>query len=179
MKISDWTVLIAIVGSLGFFNLPLLAQDTNFSGAWALDVEASELPQPSSGRGGGGRRGSGGRGPGAGPTSLTITQTDRTLTMSQTGRDGQSRTVTYQLDASESTNPGPRGGNLTTLSSWKGRTLVTEGSQEISTQRGNFTFELVEHRSLSNDGQTMTVQTTRSTPRGDRSVSLVYRKDNN
>ena len=175
MRMKSAVVFVALVGLVTLFHVPATAQGVNFSGTWTLDGDASELPQMPGGRGG--RGGGGGRGPGGpgGAASVTITQSDGTLTMSQAGRGGQSRTVTYQLDGSESSNAGPRG-DLTTTSSWDGTTLVTTGSQEMSTQFGEFTIALVEHRSLSDDGQTMTVKTTRTTPRGDIAATLVYRK---
>ncbi len=59
---------------------------------------------------------------------------------------------------------------------WDGAALVTEGSQQLSTPRGDFSFDLIERRSLSDDGQTMTVESTRTMPFGDVTVTLVYTK---
>ena len=65
---------------------------------------------------------------------------------------------------------------MTTMSSWDGAALVTAGSQTVSTPRGELTLETQERRTLSSDGQTMTVASIRTTPRGDIAITLVYRK---
>ena len=67
-------------------------------------------------------------------------------------------------------------GTLTVSASWDGAVLVTEGTQSIETGRGNFSFDITEQRTLSSDGQTLTLETTRVTPRGDQAFRLVYRK---
>ncbi len=154
----------------------VLAQGTDFTGTWELDQDASAFPDFGGGRGG--RRGGfGGRGGGpamgAGLT-LIITQTDSRLTVEQQSDRG-SRTLTYHLDGTESTNSGPRG-EQTTTSQWDGESLVSEGTMEMSTPRGDFSMEFVERRTLSDDGQTMTVKATRVTPRGDITTTLVYTK---
>ena len=124
----------------------------------------------------GGRRqdGRGGPGGGAAPT-LVIVQTATMLIVEQQSDRG-SRAVTYRLDGEESTNSGPRG-EQTTRSRWDGAALVTEGTQAMSTPRGDFSLELTERRTLSADGQTLTIEATRSTPRGDIDTTLVYRRE--
>ncbi len=171
---------------------PAAAQGTDFSGTWRLDADASELPDFGGGRrlgggrgfGGGGRGLGGGRGPGGGgggglglggARTLVIVQTGAMLIVEQqTGRG--SRAVTYRLDGEESTSSGPRG-EQTSRSRWDGAALVTEGAQSVDTPRGSFTLEFSERRTLSADGATMTVETTRSTPRGDIDTTLVYRRE--
>lgn len=173
-----------------------VAQPPDFSGTWNLDRDASEFPQPGAfpgrgggrggfggGRGGFGGGGGGGRGfagPGGGglggaAESLVITQTGETLTIDQWSSRG-ARTLHYRLDGQPSTNPGPRG-EVTTTSRWDGALIVTEGSQEVSTPRGDFSIDLVERRSLSADGRTMTVASTRTLPFGDIAITLVYRRE--
>jgi len=159
---------------------PLEAQDADFSGTWNLDRDASEFPQEpaSGGRGGRGRGGGGGRNGGfggGGPATITIAQAGGQFAMTREA-GGQSQTVTYRLDGSASENSGPRGGMTTTMSSWDGAALVTQGSRTMSTLRGAFTLETQERRTLSDDGQTMTVASTRTTPRGEIATTLVYRK---
>ena len=156
---------------------PVQAQGTDFSGTWRLDAGASEFPD-FQGRGGGGRRGGGGgprggRGGGAAAT-LVIVQTAEMLIVEQQSDRG-SRAITYRLNGDESTNPGP-GGAQTTRTRWDGAALVTEGTMEMSTPRGDFSMGLTERRTLSDDGQTLTVASTRSTPRGDVNLNLVYRR---
>ena len=154
---------------------PAAAQGTDFSGTWHLDADASELPDI----GGGGRLFGGGRrqggGPAGGARTLVIVQTPAMLIIEQQSDRG-SRAATYRLDGEESTNSGPRG-EQTARSRWDGAALVTEGTQSASTPLGNFTVEFAERRTLSADGQTMTVEATRSTRRGDIDSTLVYRRE--
>ena len=156
---------------------PAAAQGPDFSGTWRLDAGASELPDFGGGGRrlfGGGRRGGGGGGLG-GVATLVIVQTPAMLIIEQQSGRG-SRAVTYRLDGEESTSSGPRGAQ-TTRSHWDGAALVTEGTQSVSTPRGDFSLEFTEWRTLSADGQTMTVEASRSTPRGDIDTTLVYRRE--
>ena len=163
---------------------PAPAQQPDFSGTWLLDRDASEIPEFGGGRGGG-RRGGPGRG-GAGrrggpggfggaAATLVITQSSDVLTIEQRTPRG-SRSVGYRLDGSESTSPGPRG-DLVTTSSWDGATLLTVGTMERSTPRGDFSMDIIEQRSLSADGLTLTVQSVRMLPFGEMASTLVYRKE--
>ena len=142
------------------------AQGTDFNATWQLDQGASEFPQLRLGRGGGSRIAAG--------LTLVITQTDNVLTMEHQLERGN-RILTYYLDGSESTNSGPRG-EQTTTSQWDGARLVTEGTMDVSTPRGTFSLELFERHTLSRDGQTLTIETTRVTPRGDITTTLIYTK---
>ena len=67
---------------------------------------------------------------------------------------------------------------MTTTSRWDGVALVTEGTNVVSTPRGELTLDIHERRTLSPDGQTMTVESTRITPRGELNATVVYRKSN-
>lgn len=158
---------------------PAAAQGTDFSGTWRLDADASELPDIGGGGrlfgGRGGRRQGGGGGPAGGARTLVIVQTPAMLIIEQQSDRG-SRAATYRLDGEESTNSGPRG-EQTARSRWDGAALVTEGTQSVSTRRGDFSLEFTEWRTLSADGQTMTVESVRSTPRGDIETTLVYRRE--
>ena len=159
---------------------PAAAQGTDFSGTWRLDADASELPDfGDGGRGfggrGAGRQGGGGGGFGGGARTLVIVQTPAMMIVEQQTARG-SRAATYRLDGEESTNSGPRG-EQTARSRWDGAALVTEGTQSVSTPRGDFSLEFTEWRTLSADGGTMTVESVRSTPRGDIETTLVYRRE--
>ena len=107
--------------------------------------------------------------------TVTIMQDGERLVVEQTARE-RSRTVSYWLDGRTSTNDMGRG-TFTSTSSWEGAALVTEGSLSMTTPRGDFTIEQVEHRSLSSDGRSMTVQSSRRTPRGEVETTLVYRRN--
>lgn len=158
-------ILVALIGT------PVEAQDVDFSGTWTLDRDSSDIPERRA-RGSRGRRGGNG---GGGPAATTISHTDGELVMEVQLGD-QSQKLTYRLDGSTSQNAGPRGGATSTISSWDDAALVTEGSQTVSTPRGEFVIEIQERRTLSNNGQTMTVFSTRTTPRGEIKTTLVYRK---
>ncbi len=157
---------------------PAAAQGTDFSGTWRLDADASELPDFGGGGrrlfGGGRQQGGGGGGLGGAPT-LVIVQTPAMLIIEQQSDRG-SRAVTYRLDGEESTNSGPRGAQ-TTVSRWDGAALVTEGTIEVETRLRDFSIAVTERRTLSADGQTMTIAATRTTPRGDVDSTLVYRRE--
>ena len=165
-------VLLAVVTALvlgGPIPSVAYAQGTDFSGTWTLDRDASDLPQGRSGRGG--RRG----GPGmAVAATIVITQSNSELIIKQQG-ERTNRSITYRLDGSQTTNARPRG-NMTTASRWNGAVLVTTGSQQFSTPRRDFTAEFTERRTLSNHGQTMTIESTRRTPRGNITTTLIYDK---
>ena len=140
------------------------AQEVDFSGTWTLDLDASELPE----RPRGGRFGQGG-------ATVVVAQSDTELRMRQEGGGG-SRTVTYALDGRRSTNETPLG-PTTTTSRWEGSALVIEGDQELSTPAGAFTITLVQRQTLSDERQTMTLQSIRSTTRGDIEATLVFRRE--
>ena len=176
-RVLTLATIVAIVTLIGAPATSATAQGADFSGTWNLDRDSSELPQGRGGRGaGGGGRGGGGRGGRGGQMAetLVIGQTATSVTVEQQ-LGGLSRTVEYALDGSETTVEAGRG-TLTVTASWDGTTLVTEGTQSIETGRGNFTLDITERRTLSSDGQTLTVETIRGTPRGNQEFRLVYRK---
>ncbi|MGE5815125.1 MAG: hypothetical protein ACM36C_11605 [Acidobacteriota bacterium] len=148
------------------FAVAVFAQKApDFSGAWALDMSKSEMPQMGGGRGMGG---------GMGEMTVTIKQTADTLTIDQKMGE-MSRTVTYKLDGTESTNQGMRGGEVKSTSKWDGDKLVTESTQTVNGPNGEMTVKSKEVRSLAADG-TMVVETTRETPRGTNTSKLVFKK---
>ena len=180
MRFATLVVAIALAALVA---APAQAQTPDFSGTWRLDRDASDIPDrgagPRGGRGGGPGRGARrGGGPGAfgGPAAtLVITQSADLLTIEQqTPRGG--RAVSYRLDGGESTSAGPRG-DLVTSSSWDGPTLLTVGTMQMSTPRGEFSMDIIEQRSLSADGRTFTVQSVRMLPFGEVASTLVYRKE--
>lgn len=178
-----FTTLVVAIALAALVAAPAQAQTPDFSGTWRLDREASDMPDrgagPRGGRGGGPGRGARrGGGPGAfgGPAAtLVITQSADLLTIEQqTPRRG--RAVSYRLDGGESTSAGPRG-DLVTSSSWDGPTLLTVGTMQMSTPRGEFSMDIIEQRSMSADGRTLTVQSVRMLPFGEVGSTLVYRKE--
>ena len=180
------STLVLAVALCALVAMPAGAQTPDFSGTWRLDRDASDMPErgagPRGGRGGGpggraGRRGGpGGPGGFGGPAAtLVITQSADLLAIEQQTPRGN-RSVSYRLDGGESTSAGPRG-DLVTTSSWDGATLLTVGTMEISTPRGDFSMDIIEQRSLSADGRTLTLQSVRMLPFGEVASTLVYRKE--
>ncbi len=171
-----------VAGALTTLIAAPAAAQTDFSGTWQLDRDASDIPGRGTGFGGGraGPRRGGGRpgGPGGfggAAERLVITQSPDLLTIEGRTPRG-SRSITYRLDGNESSSSGPRAA-LVTTSSWDGPTLLTVGTMQMSTPRGDFSMDLVEQRSLSADGRTLTVQSVRMLPFGEVASTLVYRKE--
>ncbi len=167
-------ILAAILALIGAPAAFVSAQGTDFSGTWQLDRDASDIPEGrGGGGGGGGGRGRGGFGAMTAET-LMISQSEASVTIEQS-QGNRSQRVEYALDGTETTIEQGRG-TLTVTASWDGGTLVTSGTQEMETPRGNVSLELTELRTLSADGQTLVIESTRGTPRGERTMTLVYRR---
>src|SRR5207247_3592228 len=162
------------------FSLALMAAAVNLSGTWVRDKDKSDAPR--FGPGGGGAGGGGGQG---GPPDITlvIRQTDNDLQITRKfSRRGQERSVEqkFTLDGQENTNTGGMGragsGELKSKSKWNKDSLVIEGTQKVSSPRGDFEVQVKEEFSLSADGKTLTVHTTRNTPMGENTMKQVFNK---
>jgi hypothetical protein len=156
-------VFVALLAFVLALPAMALAQQPNFSGKWAQDMEKSD-PAP---------QGMGGRGP-AGRQSYTIAQTATELTIERETPNGVMKSV-YKLDGSESVNPGGRGGEVKSKTKWDGAKLVTTSVQTMNMQGNEVTIESTETRSLEADG-TMTVVTVRKTPNGETTRKVVFKK---
>jgi hypothetical protein len=141
------------------------AQDhPDFSGTWKLNQIKSDAAPGRGGQMGGPRE-----------ITLTITQTADLLTIEQ-AMGQNSRKVEYKLDGSESTNPGMRGGESKSTAKWDGKSLVIETTATFDGPNGSMTVKTKEVRTLSDDGKTMTVTTTRDTQQGTRTSKTVFDK---
>jgi len=129
----------------------------NFSGTWKLNAEKSD---PMGGGGGGGGMGGGM----AMAAPITITQTDATLTVVRTVND-QPQTSFYKLDGTESTNTSARGESKS-KARWEGESLVIETSSSFNGPNGAMTINSKDVRTLSADGKTMTIVSTRPNREG-------------
>jgi hypothetical protein len=153
----------------------------DFSGTWVMDRDRSDPPNMGpggpGGPGGGGAGGAGGPGGPGGPGggNLTIVQGKADLKIEREGRDG-AVTSSYALDGTESKNPGMRGGESRSKTHWDGDALVTEGQQTMDTPNGAVTMDFKDVRRLSDGGKTMTVESTRTSPRGTTTRKVVYTK---
>jgi hypothetical protein len=188
---------IAVTFAAAFFWAALaLAPDesVDLSGTWLLDKSRSDAPSmgrgesrsglPGTGfpgsRGGGipgaGRPGGGGQG----DVTLVVEQTPQELTLTRTitvDSKEQSFTQTFAMDGSESVNPTPRGeGESRSNAAWKKQKLVIEGTQKVATPRGEMEMGFREEFSLADDGRSLVLQATRSTPKGQVSMKQVFTK---
>ncbi len=155
------------------FDLSAIA-GADFTGSWTLNEEASDLPprgdgrhgqQPAGVRSGGGpdeRGGPGGRGGPPPPMrSMTITQTDSTITVSDERHarviftDGRTETIALRDGKS---------GEI--LAGWDGATLVIQQSMEDGPSA-------VERWSL-NEANQLVVAVEADGPMGEKTITLVY-----
>lgn len=144
---------------------------TNFAGTWNQIVDPAQ--QQAAAGGGGGRRGGGGGG-GLGPT-FTVTQDDKTLTISRTTQAGEFKTV-YNLDGSDSKNTMPgRGGQpgmeQISKAKWEGANLVVTRTQQM----GENSVEIKQTFSVGADG-VLTIETSRPGQDGTPMVTKVQYK---
>lgn len=150
--------------------LALAAAPVDMSGTWILDPSRSELPRAAASATPPDAADAAGQ-----PLTLVLVQNAEALTITREGRRGTS-TVVLAFDGREMDTTGPRGGSLTMRSSWQGTTLVSEGRQEMETPKGRVSVDIREERSLSADGQTLTVKSITRGPRGETSRTMVFRK---
>jgi hypothetical protein len=154
--------LLTLAAAVPFLGVSAQAHP-DFSGTWKINaIKSDAMP---------GRRG---QEMDISQMLLTITQTEETLTIAQTGA-GPERTMTYYLDGRETKNPGPRGEMISTTT-WDDGKLVTDGSMTMQTPRGEMTMTMHEVRSLNKDGTEMTVSTTMDTPMGKRTQKRVFER---
>ena len=170
IRILTATALLATVALR-----PALAQGDkkpDFSGTWKVNTEKSDP------MGGGGGAAAGGASAGLSPRPMgptTITQSATELIIS-TSMGDQTRKFTYSLDGKETTNPGMRGGETKSKAHWDGNSLVIENTGTMKGPNGDVTVTSKEVHTLSEDGKTMTVVTTRTTPNGEQTTKRVYDK---
>ena len=103
---------------------------------------------------------------------MTIKQSATELTIDRTIADG-SQTAVYKLDGSASTNtigPGP----ATSKATWDGARIVIATTQTMQGRGGEITIESKDV--YSREGDTLIVETTRTTPFGTTNRKLVYTK---
>jgi hypothetical protein len=169
-------VVVALSAALAVPALVLAQAKADLAGTWTFDEAKSDpAPAPPGGGGGGGGRGGGGGGGrmgGGTPTKLVITQTGAELTVESTLANG-AQTAVYKLDGSESVNKMGMG-EAKSKASWDGANLVIAGKQAISTPQGDFEIDTKDVYSVA--GSTLTVTTSRTTPRGEITRKLVFNK---
>lgn len=166
---------LAAVAAISLLAGPLLAQKPDFSGTWKLNTEKSDpIAAPPGGDAAAGGQRPGGMG-GMRPSELFITHSDSKMVIEQKMAD-RTTLLTYYLDGRESKNPGMRGNEMATKSTWAENTIVTDGENTFTTPMGSMTIKSHEVRSMSEDGKSMTIVSTATTPRGEMTRKTVYDK---
>jgi hypothetical protein len=83
---------------------------------------------------------------------------------------------TFKLDGSESVLRGARNGEMRAKTSWRDAKLVIEGTEKATTKRGEVEMKVVEEWSLADDGKVLTIKTTRTGRKRDRTVTQVFNR---
>ena len=154
----------------------------DFSGAWVRDNGKSD-PVPntmywltrSTDTGGGGGRGRGGPGGGRGaaPAPMTVQQSASSLQVT----DPQGAVRKYALDGKPFTMVMDTGVQKATITAkLQGDTLVIGTTEPYGGMPGNATLEVKDVWSLSPDGKTLTITTTRTVPAMQKTYKQVYNR---
>jgi hypothetical protein len=151
-----------------------------FTGTWVLDRAQSQLPNRGPhGKGGAGTTDQQGPPP---AVKLIVEQQGNTLKATRSfARGSHERAIseTFVADGTERTEQSPRGGSSVTKATLGGDRLVvskthTRPAKDQGQPARTFTRESV--WTLSQDGRTLTIDTTMHTPRGDRTMKTVFTK---
>jgi hypothetical protein len=146
----------------------------NFSGTWALNAEKSTFGQGAGGPGGQATQGQGQRG-GFGGGNFIAKQEANLLTVERT-RGDQTVTSKYTLDGKESVNTTGRGESKSTATwSADGKTLTIVTTRTFERDGQSTTMKTTEAWTLTSPS-VLTVNTTSSTPNGERKNTMVYDK---
>lgn len=136
----------------------LAGAPVDFSGTWTLDpahsdmgmtmppAMAAKMPQ----------------------VTVVVTQTANQVTVERQ----RGEKAVYNLDGTPSINPLPGGGQSTTVLHWEGSVLK---GKTVSTIQGK-PMELLDERTLSADGKTMTVKVFHQNAGGPKTQTLIYTK---
>jgi hypothetical protein len=188
IKIFQTTLSVMIMSAFLFMPLTVNGQagKANFSGTWAFNAEKSNMGQPPQGQPGQGQppqgqpgQGMGMRG-GFGGGNFVAKQEATLLTVDRTRPDQngtpQTTTSKYTLDGKESVNTSPMG-DAKSIATWaadgKSLTIVTTRTFERDGQ--SMTMKSTEVWSLTSP-TALSIVTTRTTPNGDRTTTMVYDK---
>jgi len=137
---------------------------TNFTGTWAINEEKSNL----------------GDGPRMGGGDITAKQDGNILTVERTftNRDGQTMTsnMKYTLDGKESLNTSQRGDSKS-IAAWSadGKTLTISTTRTFNMNGETRNIQSVEVWTMI-DPKTINIQSTMTTPNGERKLTMVYDK---
>lgn len=189
------TVVLATAGLA-----PAVAQVTDFSGTWQIERLIAPSIAPGEGAAPGtvatiARGGSLGIGLSGGfgsvgqlvksrpPDRLVIAQTALELRIEETWlasveSGSYHRSSVHRLDGTETKHVIP-GGQMTTTTAWKDGTLLTTGLRELRGGRGGGFGgggQVIEARSLSADGQVLTIESTSRSRFGESTTTFIFRR---
>ena len=140
--LATWVVAVALM-------VPVVGMPdtkTDFSGTWEMDLARSESAHS---------------GDSQGPVTVVIKQTTSDISV-ETRREGQSETLVYRMDGSETEKPAPDNGPYKWRARWDGPKLITETHRNINSTA----VTVLEVRSLSDNGKEMTVNRTLTVQHG-------------
>jgi hypothetical protein len=165
-KFFPMSVLVIICSLLLIPSTSFAQGDVDLSGKWTLNESKSDLGE--------GRRFS--------ASKMTITQEKKSITIERTraGRDGEERTSSESITLDGKENVTETDNRKTTsMATWSDdkTTLTIKSAIEIDRQGEIMEMNRAEVLTLDEDGNVLKIQADSSTPRGDRSVTLVYEKE--
>lgn len=142
------TLLTITVTVLALFTQGLATAGTNpdFSGTWKMDMVRSESAHS---------------GVPSEPVTLVIKQTPAELSI-ETRRGGQTETLVYRLDGSESQKPAEDNGPFQWRARWEGTKLVTETHRNVN----RATVTITEALSVDRKAKELTVDRTLTVQHG-------------
>ena len=162
--------LFTIAFLVSFFLIPMgsYAQGgkVDFSGEWLFNESKSDMGE--------GRFGT--------SSKLTIKQEGNNLTIERlrTGRDGQEMTSTQELtlDGKESEYTAGRGTRKSTVT-WSddGKSLTIKSTMVFDRDGETMEMKSVEQWKLIDGGKILSIDSSSSTPRGERKATMVYDKN--
>jgi hypothetical protein len=170
LQIISLTFFMALIMSV---TVNAQAGKANFAGSWALNASKSDMGQPPA-------QGQGQRMGGSFGNSFVAKQEANLLTIesTRTNQNGETTTVTskYTLDGKESINTTARGESKSTAKwSTDGKTLTIVTTRTFDMNGETRTMTSTAVLSLP-DANTLTINSTMTTPNGDRVTKLVYDK---
>jgi len=162
--------VLTIAFLVSFFLIPMgsyaQGEKVNFSGEWSFNESKSNM------------------GEGRFRTSLkmTIKQEGNNLTIERlrTGRDGQEMKSTEKLtlDGKESENTAGRGTRkLAATWSDDGKTLTIKSTMVFNREGETMEMKSIELWKLTDGGKILSIESSSSTPRGERKATFVYDKN--
>ena len=162
--------LLTIAFLVSFFLVPMISYaqggKVDFSGEWSFNESKSNM----------------GEGRFQTTLKLTIKQEGNNLTIErlQTGRDGQEITMTQKLtlDGKESKNT-TRRGTRKSIVTWSddGKSLTIKSTMVFDRDGETMEMKSVEQWKLTDGGKILSIDSSSSTPRGERKTTMVYDKN--